>query len=208
MIPRGRTSTSVWQIHSLEDLNSFLQLSLPLHCSLTLCGLTDSGGSWTRAGTGKAWALLLRIAGEPVPQLHWISLVLLTAAGEADRPWLGTWTDTWSLPLTRGKLWKMQTPEGGHPEIRSRGYTHSRDTYTTLEGNRLVFPHCFVSLAHFPWTAGFWTVLLERIPVFVMVVFWIDIIWQPSAWELFMTFWWLECKLHLSIFPLRKHKNY
>lgn len=37
MIPQGRNFTSVWQIHSLGDLNSFLQLSLSLHCSPTCC---------------------------------------------------------------------------------------------------------------------------------------------------------------------------
>lgn len=211
MIPEGRTHTSVWQIHSLGDLKSILSLSLSLHCSWTPCDShwfrRQLDQCWDRQSLSSAsqnswWAMSQCLSCTKSVWCCWLQQARLT------EPSWGPGHTHRVSPLTRGKFWKMQSPEGGHPEIHSEGYTHSTDIYTALEGNRLVFPHCFISLVHFPRTTGLWAVILARIPVFVLVVFWIGIVWQPSAWELFITFWWLECKLHLSIFPLRKHKKY
>lgn len=114
MIPQGRTSTSVWQIHSLGDLNSFLGLLLPLHYSPTPCDShwfrRQLDRCWDRQSLSSAsqnswWAMSQCLSCTKSVWCCWLQQARLT-----DPSW-GPGRTHWVSLFTRGKLWKMQTPE-------------------------------------------------------------------------------------------------
>lgn len=144
MIPQGRTFTSVWQVHSLGDLNSFLLLCLPLYCSPTPLTPAGSGGSWTNAGTGRAWALLLRIAGE-----QWASAsAALNQLGVTDCSRQGWQTLAGDLDIhSESPSYQREVMGNANPRRRSPWNTHIPEIFT----QPLKEICCFSPIVSFLW---------------------------------------------------------